>query len=63
VRVYEQFSHLQARQYAVGALLPLIDIGGESFIESFLKKILQERLEINERERAFTILTTPTKDG
>lgn len=63
VRVYEQFSDLQARQYAVGALLPLIDIGGESFIESFLKKILQERLEINEQERAFTILTTPTKDS
>jgi hypothetical protein len=35
VRVYEQFSDLQARQYAVGALLPLIDIGGNHLLSRF----------------------------
>ncbi|MEK9157120.1 MAG: hypothetical protein AAB448_03255, partial [Patescibacteria group bacterium] len=32
VEAYEHFSVLQSRQYGIGALLPLMDIGGVSYL-------------------------------
>ncbi len=63
INAYNTFFDFQARQYAVGVLLPLMDIGGESFIESFIKKLLQERVEEGNQQQVFTILTSPVKDS
>lgn len=60
---YTRFAELQARQYAVGALLPLIDLGGGSFLEVWLQTYLASRLPEDERNRAFSIFTTPVKNS
>ncbi|HLD17907.1 MAG TPA: PEP-utilizing enzyme [Patescibacteria group bacterium] len=60
---YERFANLQARQYAVGILLPLLEVGGVSFLESFLKTFLASRLSPEEAARAFAVFTTPLKNS
>lgn len=60
-REYEQFVTLQARQYAVGTLLPLIDLVGGSYVELWLKEYLAKRLHPAKQLEAFAIFTTPTR--
>ena len=49
VHAYRTFADFQSREYGVGALLPLLDIGGESFLETFVHKIINERVEEPQR--------------
>jgi phosphohistidine swiveling domain-containing protein len=60
---YQEFARLQTRQYAVGILLPLIDIAGVSFLEDFLRKYSQQHLTSEEASEAFAVFTTPTKNS
>lgn len=62
-KFYQEFARLQTRQYAVGILLPLIDIAGVSFLEDFLRKYLQQHLIDEETSEAFAVFTTPTKNS
>ena len=63
VEAYEHFSVLQSRQYGIGALLPLMDIGGVSYLESFLHDFLYKKLNSEDAVKAFLVFTTPTKNS
>lgn len=60
---YEKFCGLQSRQYAVGILLPLIDLTGVSYVEMHVKRILAKYLNEIDAASAFTVFTTPTKNS
>ena len=60
---YQQFANFQSRQYGIGALLPLMDIGGVSYLESFLRDFLAKHLSADEAAKAFDVFTTPTKNS
>ncbi|MBU0457010.1 MAG: PEP/pyruvate-binding domain-containing protein [Nanoarchaeota archaeon] len=63
INFYKKFCHLQSREYAIGVLLPLIDIHGVSFLESFLKKYLTKHLSKNKIDDAFKAFTSPIKNS
>jgi phosphohistidine swiveling domain-containing protein len=60
---YQAYVRFQKRQYAIGILLPLIDIGGFSFLEDFLRSYLKQYLPQEEVPHAFGVFTTPTKNS
>lgn len=63
IDAYQKFAKLQSRQYGIGALLPLMDIGGLSYLESFLRDFLAKHLPEEEAAKAFSVFTTPTKNS
>jgi phosphohistidine swiveling domain-containing protein len=63
IDAYRAFADFQSREYGVGALLPLLDIGGESFLETFVRSIIDERVEDAQKTNVYRILTTPNKNS
>ena len=63
INFYKKFCHLQSREYAIGVLLPLIDIHGVSFLESFLKEYLTKHLSKSKIDDAFKTFTSPIKNS
>ncbi len=63
INFYKRFCFLQSREYAIGVLLPLIDIHGVSFLESFLKEYLTKNLSKNKFDDAFKVFTTPINNS
>lgn len=63
VRRYQQYVRLQAREYAVGVLLPLLDLIGGSFIDEFLRRYLAARLPPAAAAEAYEVFTMPSKNS
>jgi len=63
IHFYEKFCDLQSREYAIGLLLPLIDIHGVSFLESFLSEYLTKKLPNEKVDDAFKVFTSPIKNS
>jgi len=62
-KFYKKFCYFQSREYAIGVLLPLIDIHGVSFLESFLKDYLSKNLPKKIQYEAYTIFTSPIENS
>ncbi len=63
IQAYKKFTKLQARTYAHGGLLVLLDIGGVSYLEGELKNILQEKLGTKDHQKYYDVFTYPLKDS
>jgi rifampicin phosphotransferase len=63
IEFYRKFCYFQSREYAIGVLLPLIDIHGVSFLESFLKDYLSKNLPKKIQDEAYTIFTSPIENS
>lgn len=63
VTAYQSFVELQVREYAIGVLLPLLDIGGQPYIETFVRDVMSDRVSSSEMADVYRILTSPTKDS
>ena len=56
---YQKFLKMQSREYAIGILLPLVDLGGLLFVESHLRSYLKKHTP-NDFQKNFDIFTFPS---
>ncbi|MDP7323389.1 MAG: PEP-utilizing enzyme, partial [Candidatus Woesearchaeota archaeon] len=56
---YKKFLKMQSREYAIGILLPLVDLGGLLFVESHLRTYLKKHTP-KDFDKNFDIFTFPS---
>tara|TARA_Y100000310_G_C20655094_1_gene801575 strand:+ start:490 stop:1995 length:1506 start_codon:yes stop_codon:yes gene_type:complete len=61
--LYKEFTEFQAREYALGVLLPLVDLGGSSLVEGKLKEFLKEKVSDENYLEYHQVFTFPSNDS
>ncbi len=59
----DKFIEKQAKMYAYGSILPILDFGNFSFVESNLSEILKNKLPEKEYREAYRVFTEPSKNS
>ena len=63
ISYYKKLSYYQTHDYAYGILLPLLDIGGVSFVEDKIKDYLKKNVPAKDFQKCYAAFTYPAHDS